>query len=371
MRKTLVIVLTLVIVVLYYTVFSPFARQAQGSLVTTHGVSQRVVENGPPQLSRWQRFDWLPKRDKETVLNGYVEHANSPQWEEGERIYTCNNAEADAENLKGVDILRRHLMKDHLHPADSPRPAKEHFERAIEIEPICYTARLNLCILLPVVTKNFIEDTQRCFKLLAGFPTDHILHAKSLLWVGITLELYGLKEEEANDVYQKAFDKKPSLSMQYFGKTANIWKGKKLITLFKDTRMHDDTGLKIQMECLKKLLLYTEFAKHFSGFNHITKAEALAFHDNWFFLAKDLIPPYVLKALQSCYRSLVGKGILKFDDKQAKRYYHYNSPPARYIAAVYGELVSRLWARPMKTTYTYMGGYVNHLKNIFFVNFFW
>eukprot|EP01061_Rhynchopus_euleeides_P010087 TRINITY_DN19431_c0_g2_i1.p1 TRINITY_DN19431_c0_g2~~TRINITY_DN19431_c0_g2_i1.p1 ORF type:complete len:501 (+),score=180.54 TRINITY_DN19431_c0_g2_i1:55-1503(+) len=366
MRKMYVALGTLLIVGLYYIFYNPHFRR-MGNVrnpLELRSDGSRQLQKLPPaavpssKLSKWQHLDWLPERDKATVLNSYQEHANTPQWEDGERILTCHSEEADKENLIGVDLVRRHVMRDHIRPVDSAKAAQKHFEEAVSLEPNCYTARLNLAILLCVVTKNPLEDYQRMGKILQGFPEDHTLYAKSLLWTAISLELQGIYEQESHDMYQKTFDAKPALALLYFGKEGGVYKKhKKLIAIFKDTRMKNEIGLKIQQDCLKKILMYYEFSKHFSGYNHVSKEQALTFHDNWFFLAKDMVPPYVVKVMQECYRQLISKGILKFDDKQSKRYYHYNSPPARFVAAVYVEFISRLWARPMKATYTYMGGY--------------
>ena len=321
------------------------------------------------KLSRWQKYDWLPERDKSTVLNNYVEHADSLQYTDGERIEGCGNAAADEANRLGVGVVRRHVQMDHIKPVDNVKKALKHFEDALSLAPDCASARLNLAIILPVITVDWAKDTKRMLSLLAkdNFARATVpLRSKAVLWEGITRELMVTlvpgSDVEAHRLYLEAFELRPQLALLYFGKPGHVFiEKKKQVSLFQDRRMKSEDGQRIQTDTLLRLLLYYEYSKHFSSYNHVSKEQALGFHDHWHTLAKDMLPPFVVKTLQRCYRKLIANGILKFDDKQSRRYYHYNSPPAKFTAAVYTEFISRLWARPMKATYTYMGGYVQVL----------
>eukprot|EP01059_Diplonema_ambulator_P005164 TRINITY_DN14908_c0_g1_i1.p1 TRINITY_DN14908_c0_g1~~TRINITY_DN14908_c0_g1_i1.p1 ORF type:complete len:333 (+),score=49.56 TRINITY_DN14908_c0_g1_i1:122-1000(+) len=287
-------------------------------------------------------------------------HFETVQWQTGERTVECSSAEANEKNLKAVNIIRRHLNRDYVKPVPDPGIAVPILEEAIKADPLCYTARLNLAILLPLATKNPVEDFKRMeTQLLADIPESSPLYAKAILWKAVAIELQGNREKDAHAVYWEAFNKNPELSLMYFGKRVDVFKElKKQVTLLKDSRMSRDDGVKLQTTAMKKILLYFEYAKHFAGYNYVTKEQAFGFHDVWFMLVKNVLPPYVLKALQECFRGLINSGALKFDDKQAKRYFHYNSPPIRFVSAVMREFVSNVWDTEMKSTYTYMGGYV-------------
>eukprot|EP01064_Diplonema_japonicum_P021052 TRINITY_DN305_c0_g1_i2.p1 TRINITY_DN305_c0_g1~~TRINITY_DN305_c0_g1_i2.p1 ORF type:complete len:474 (+),score=113.02 TRINITY_DN305_c0_g1_i2:103-1524(+) len=352
-RKIALMLVMLLSIVVYYFVLTGSHTGASRCSQMPTGTSNDASKH----VSRWQKFDWLPERDKSTLLNNFVEHGVTPAWEANERHQSCSQA-ADDLVATATTIIQRHITKDYLHPVDDPSKAATYLEQAISTSPDCYTARLNLAILLPVITKNPPEDFKRMeTSLLSGIPSSHPLYGKSLLWKGIALELQG-KEKEAHAMYFQAFDAKPEFALQYFGKRAEVYKeAKRQVALFKDGRMGKEEGVRLQTTALKKLLFYNEFAKHFSGFNHVTKEQALGFHDVWYMLVKDVIPPYSIRVLQDCYRAMIKNGVLKFDDKQAKRYFHYNSPPARFMAAVLRGFVSNVWDTEMKATYTYMGGY--------------
>ncbi|KAJ9447024.1 hypothetical protein DIPPA_29436 [Diplonema papillatum] len=363
-RKVAVLLGTLLCVATYYISLSSLAKRdaLAGDRMRASGIGglwRRGQDERPTNsVSRWDQFDWLPPRDPSTLLKEYVQHEPSPQWKANERRLSCADNETDALVAEGVDIVVRHVSKDYVNPAPQLEAALAPFEAAIARTPDCWTARVNLAILLPAVGTERVKDCKRMLDLLETVPNAHPLHGKALLYVGIAKELEGGREREAHEQYWKAIRASPRLLMLYFGKTeADYKEHKKPVSLFRDARMKNEEGLRLQVKTLTHLLVYYEYAKHFSHYNYVSRAEARAFNDVWYTVVKGLLPPYVLKLLQDCYRTLIKKGILKFDDKQAHRYYHHNAPPARFMAAVFTAFISSLFDQPMKTTYTYMGGY--------------
>eukprot|EP01063_Lacrimia_lanifica_P036361 TRINITY_DN7189_c0_g1_i1.p1 TRINITY_DN7189_c0_g1~~TRINITY_DN7189_c0_g1_i1.p1 ORF type:complete len:498 (+),score=208.99 TRINITY_DN7189_c0_g1_i1:62-1555(+) len=320
---------------------------------------QMVVTEGD-EYSRWIKYDWMKARPLAEILKDFREHIESPQWEKRERVLSCGNKEVDELVIDGVFAVQRHIQMDYVNPVDKVDVGAEYFEKALERDPTCATAILNLAILLP----HMNGDYQRVHTLLEKIPQNHPLHTKSLMWIAIAHELMG-EHRAAHEHFLQAFAMDPELSVQYFGKPADVWgkeKGAELASMFEDRRLKSEEGYRVQVVCMKKMLLYNEYAKHFTGYNHFTLEQARQFHENWYAPVKNILPPYVLRALQDCYRVLIAKKVLRFDDKQAKRYFHHSSAPARFLGGIFAEFISRVWGNKMKSTYAYMGGYPSGSK---------
>lgn len=78
--------------------------------------------------------------------------------------------------------------------------------------------------------------------------------------------------------------------------------------------------------------------------------------ENWIALRK-VLPPFILAAVQKCYRDLIDQGQLPFGDTQAKRYTTYNDRCGRFVHYQLTDLIGTVIAHNPKPSYTYFGGY--------------
>eukprot|EP01065_Artemidia_motanka_P008048 TRINITY_DN1401_c0_g1_i1.p1 TRINITY_DN1401_c0_g1~~TRINITY_DN1401_c0_g1_i1.p1 ORF type:complete len:499 (+),score=124.74 TRINITY_DN1401_c0_g1_i1:60-1556(+) len=331
-----------------------FAAELRG---TAAGALFSSADPRGDKASRWEHLDWMAPKKRSTLHRNFLFHPETNQWQRKERRVSCGNPEADEAIALGADQMYRHLSNAYIHPVRDLKMPLSNFRRAMEIAPECATARINWCIVQTAAVESPVLDLQQCAKLMSAVPETSSLRSKALLWQGLTTEQLG-NSQSAHELYHSAFARDPSLARWYFGKPANHWKEtQRPCAFFRDQRLKHPDAIKLQQRTLRRLLMYAEFAQFFGGYSHYTKDDADAFIDLWYTHVRHMIPPYVVRVLQECYRGFVRMGALKFNDIQSKRWYHYNDPVVRFLSSTYNDFVTRVSDMPTKITYTYMGAY--------------
>eukprot|EP01060_Flectonema_neradi_P010322 TRINITY_DN17414_c1_g1_i2.p1 TRINITY_DN17414_c1_g1~~TRINITY_DN17414_c1_g1_i2.p1 ORF type:complete len:485 (+),score=78.24 TRINITY_DN17414_c1_g1_i2:59-1513(+) len=364
-RKMAILFGQVLMVVVYYVFMSTSKVLEERRRANTYGgaemgpynsgrtlTSSSVVPNNG-QLSRWGHKDWLPQRDKEVLLRGYKSHFENPHH--AERFISCGSKDADEANKAAVTKVLRHISFDYINPTRELNDAAAALRQVLEKYPSCPTIILNYVIVATVTIPT--KDQEQLEGLLKKIPHGHKLYLKSKFWLAVVQEYQG-KDKEAHDVYTAVFEEDSEYSKTYFGKYKSFFfDHQRQITLFGDNRLKREDAKLVEKEAVIKLVLYYEYAPHFAGYAHVSPEEMLAFHDVWYHFVKGMVPPYVTQVLQQCLRKLIDMGALRFDDKQSKRYFHYNPPFVRFMSAVYVKLIGMIFAMEMKSTYTYLGSY--------------
>ena len=364
-RKMAIVLGQLLLVVVYYLFMSASKILEERRRANSYGGAEMSSYNngrtltsssqdlrGP--LSRWGHKDWLPQRDKEVLLRGYKSHFENPHH--AERYISCGDAAADDANKVAVEKVLRHISLDYIHPTRELSDATAALRGVYEKFSKCPTIGLNY-VIAHSVTAESRSEFELMEKILAAVPKGHQLHLKSIFWLAVVQELQG-KDQAAHLTYTSVFEEDSEYSKTYFGKYKSFFfDHQRQISLFGDTRLKREDAKLVERNAVIKLVLYYEYAPHFAGYSHLSADEMLQFHDVWYQFVKGMVPPYVTQVLQQCLRQLIDMGALKFDDKQSKRYFHYNPPFVRFMSAVYVKLVSNIFAMEMKSTYTYLGSY--------------
>eukprot|EP00756_Hemistasia_phaeocysticola_P057742 Hpha_TRINITY_DN34351_c0_g1::TRINITY_DN34351_c0_g1_i1::g.109552::m.109552 len=365
-RRVAVLLLSVIGVLVYYCalLLRPPAPQAGVEKQPAGGngfwdVSAFRQDRGD-RASRWDHLDWLPPKSRSKLHTDFPsQRKETPQWDAGERKISCGVPEADEANRLGADMMYRHLSHAYIHPVKDLKQPLAVFRRGLKAAPECATSRVNYCIvaMANAADSALLDVMEECRAYLDGVPPHSPLRAKALLWMGLIAEQLE-KAHEAHDLYHAAFAKSPVLARQYFGKPPGHWKQtQRPCTFFRDARMANQEARKIQKKTLRLLLMYGEFAQYFGWHQHYTKQDADDFIDVWYTHVRHMLPPWVVKVLQDCYRGILAMGALKFNDVQSKRWYHYNDPVVRFLSSTYNDFVSHVSDQPTKITYTYMGAY--------------
>jgi len=81
------------------------------------------------------------------------------------------------------------------------------------------------------------------------------------------------------------------------------------------------------------------------------------FVQNRYIVLRRILPPFILKAAQSCLNSLIEDGVLSFGDAQTNRYAAYNERCTRFLHHELADLIRNVIAHNARPSYTYFGGY--------------
>lgn len=362
-RRAAVLLLTVVGVLVYYCALA-FRPAAQPPEKTSSGfldlATLRLRDTRSTKASRWDHLDWLPAKNVNTLHTNFPsERKETPQWTSGERSISCGLAQADEVNRLGTDMMYRHLSLAYIRPVRELKEPLSVFRQALKMAPECPTLRLNYCIvaLAQASESSVLDVMDECNTYLDGVPEKSPLWPKARLFRGFIAEQLE-KLHDAHELYHSAFARSPELAWQYFGKPPGHWKAtQRPCTFFRDARMANQEARKLQKRTLRNLLMYGEFAQFFGWHQYYSKMDADDFIDLWYTHVRQMIPPYVVKILQTCYRGILTMGALKFNDVQSKRWYHYNDPVVRFLSSTYNEFVSLVSEQATKITYTYMGSY--------------
>eukprot|EP01062_Namystynia_karyoxenos_P070292 TRINITY_DN65686_c0_g1_i1.p1 TRINITY_DN65686_c0_g1~~TRINITY_DN65686_c0_g1_i1.p1 ORF type:complete len:721 (+),score=123.45 TRINITY_DN65686_c0_g1_i1:99-2165(+) len=346
-----------------------------GAEAATSGLGAFGTDDGP--ASRYQGRDWLEPLRKGSVHQKWKQRFKTKVFLSGERLASCGNAEADAANAKGVELVRAHVeMWNIPEEVRDPSVAEPHFKRAIELAPDCVTPRINMAVVLLDRLEPAELPQGRAYLMPQGKCLDH---PKALLICGAYYELEAYDNSDnhrradwasATGNYIAAFEKDNELPLQYFGRPHKSWGTRSVPPeprMFYDPNDATQGNFKaheLQRRCVRRLLMYGEFASHFGGYGSVTKAEADNFLDIWSIHLRRLVPPYPIMVLQQAYRPMVRNKWLRWSyaphpEWPEARWTHHNGPAARFLQAAILPRIESLTNTLLHPTYTYFGSYVS------------
>jgi len=115
-----------------------------------------------------------------------------------------------------------------------------------------------------------------------------------------------------------------------------------------------------ELVAARKVLLYIEFSKtSISDYALLQPGATDFFVESKYIVLRKIIPPFVLREIQTCFHVGIKTGRIGFMDDQAMRYVSQNDRCGRLLLYNMVDLVRRTIAHNVRPAYSYFGGYVN------------
>jgi hypothetical protein len=171
--------------------------------------------------------------------------------------------------------------------------------------------------------------------------------AISNIFIGLAYELKGDRQKGVS-FYNQMKQLAPDMERQWWGIPVNA----------ADRQELHHYGTNEMLGPLLDMALYKYFGR-VAIWNHALlnpKTQDFFIKNHWIATRK-ILPPFVLAAVQRCYRDLIDHKKLPFGDTQSKRFTAYNDRCARFIHYQLTDFITSVIAHNAKPSYTYFGGY--------------
>lgn len=211
-------------------------------------------------------------------------------------------------------------------------------------EQKCWTPLFNAALVATKLRLYSLANTY--YEQALELAKDKEFQAITHLHWGLALELEGKGERFRH--YEQALALDNAIEKDYFGVAISSG-GKKQLS---------NTGAQQAPVALLDYLLYKHFASvSMARYALLTPGTQDSFIENRYAIIKNVLPPFVLKAVQKCFNDMISAKLLRFNDGQADRYVSYNDRCARFLHYQLSDLIRTIIAHNAIPSYTYFGGY--------------
>jgi tetratricopeptide (TPR) repeat protein len=209
----------------------------------------------------------------------------------------------------------------------------------------CWSAVFNWA-LVSTKLKLYDQASERYAKALEISNNDELKAIVHVHW-GLNEELKGSSDKLKH--YDLARSTEPKVEQDYWGVATTAQDRKQLMAAY---------GPAATRKALIDLVLYKHFASvSIARYSLLQPGTQDHFIENRYTVLRHVLPPFVLQAIQRCFREMIDSGQLKYGDGQSDRYVAYNDRCARFIHYQLADLVRTSIAHNAVPSYTYFGGY--------------
>jgi len=229
--------------------------------------------------------------------------------------------------------------------------ALESFSNATAIDPKCWGARVNLALVLLQ-----IEESQKAFNQIEEVIQMDKSTVRNWVIYGFIQDILG-NRKGALSAWTEALNLDPMIGeRKYYG-----------IMVVDDTvpERHvkfptiKEVYMKYEIPMALDILTYIEFSPiSISNYAILPPGVEDYFIYHQYVILRDIVPPFVLRAVAHCFFQLQTNNFLPFGEHQTQRFTSYNSRTDRLLHYQLVDLFRRVILHNVNPTYSLFGGYI-------------